>query len=627
MNFNYGGIKELVPKSENRPEFPYSKTITGTPTSISYTGTFNPSPTPTVFRPYPDREAEARQGIYTGEYVTCRGFDGNYLDPQNPPSKAYNGIPWQHANEVLGDSEVLGLDNTVCWEREALLTPYGFGDNKTAELRDDWKNVTSLDFSKVDWGQLQEECVFRNRARFNPSPTTATGKVPIWTAPPGWEKPDFLRKQNEEDARAKAKEIVANANNRRDLSSSNTTLPKYRPRTAVVLRSWDTFKFMPDDIINLRRLITELTLFSGGEYQVHVLVDVKNFDIPIWTDDQTYQETVDKVVPAEFRGIVELSNEPMMAAQYWGAGWHDSYKSLFMPLQIFSRNHPEYDFIWQWEMDMRYIGNHYHFLESLVQFAKKQPRRELWERNARHYIPSIHGSWEQFSQSIADLYTEPNSTVWGPVLPKDVLPIEPPVPPTVNAEDDNYEWGVGEEADLITLLPLFDPVNGTWTLRNDCRAYHEPVPTMPRRSAIITASRLSKGLLWRMHEENAKRKHTCASEMWPATTALHHGLKAVYAPHPIWFEKDWQNMTYVEGVFNGGTKGQVVKESVFGAMEHNFSGTTWFFNARYARMMYRRWLGYEDNGGGREVDKEHGNMCVNGVLLHPIKEVTPHNGH
>ncbi|EPS38227.1 hypothetical protein H072_8101 [Dactylellina haptotyla CBS 200.50] len=618
MKFNYGGIKELVPKTDNVPEFPYTTAVTGKPTSISYSTTFA-SPTPIVFAPYPDRELEAQSGEYEGEYVACHGFDGKLLDASNPPSKVYKGIPWQRADEVLGSSELLGLDNTVCFEREALLTPYGFGDNSTAELKEDWKNVTSLDFSNVNWGKLQEECVFRNRGRFNPSPTTASGYVPPWVSPTGSPKPKKV-KAKPEDEKAEKEKTEKEA---RDISGG----PRYRHRTAVVLRSWDTFRFNPDDIINLRRLITELTLFSGGEYAVHVLVDVKDFNIPIWTDEQTYQETVEKVVPKEFRGIVELSNEPMMAANYWGAEWHDSYKSLFMPLQIFSRKHPEYDFIWQWEMDMRLIGHHYHFLENLAKWAKKQPRRELWERSTRHYIPALHGTWENYSNWVSSLYPETNSTIWGPILPERVLPIEPPKPPTEIPEDDNYEWGVGEEADLITLLPMFDPINGTWSLKDECVGYEEDIDVLPRRSAIVTASRLSKGLLWRMHEENAKRRHTCASEMWPATTCLHHGLKAVYAPHPIWFEKDWQNMTYVDGVFNGGTKGSAVKESVYGAMEHNFSGTTWFYNSRWARMLYRRWLGYDDNGGGREADAEHGNICLNGVLLHPVKEVTPANEH
>ncbi|KAF3933202.1 hypothetical protein ABW20_dc0104388 [Dactylellina cionopaga] len=601
LRYTYGGIKELVPKTQNVPEFPYVGEQADRPAETTYSTSYAPA-TPTQFFPYPDYHSKSYRKEHVGRYVPCDSFiEGEVLDAADPLARVYRGIPWRQSDPAIGSNSLLGLDDSVCFEREALLTPYGFGDNSTLEVKDDWKNATAINFSRVDWGRLQDDCVVRNKNRFDPSPTQASGFVPMSTPSPT--EPAKVKRGN------------------------STTTTKYRPRTAVVLRSWDTFKFLPDDIINLRRMITELTLFSGGEYQVYVLVDVKNFDIPIWADERAYSETVEKVVPKEFRGVVELTNEPMMGATYHGSQWYDSYRSLFMPLQVFSRNHPEFDYIWQWEMDMRLIGHHYHFLEALAKFSKKEPRKELWERSTRHYIPAVHGTWDEYSKWVSSLYPEANSTIWGPVLPKNVKAIEAPKPPTATPEEDDYEWGVGDEADLITLLPMFNPANGTWSLRDDCRGYEDTMEDLPRRAAIVTASRLSKDLLWRMHEENALRGHACAAEMWPATVALHHGLKAVYAPHPIWFERDWEDMAYVERVFNGGTKGSTVKESVYGINEHNFSGTTWFFNSRWARMLYRRWLGYEDNGGGREADKEHGNICLNGVLLHPVKEVTPINEH
>ncbi|KAF3937685.1 hypothetical protein ABW19_dt0201675 [Dactylella cylindrospora] len=601
LNHNYGGINELVPKEDNLPEFPPEGELSGPPTEISYSTTYS-TPSPTPFNPYPDYRSESYQDEFAGKYVPCRSFEeGKVLDASEPLVKVFEGIPWRKSDPILGSSTLLGLNDSVCFERTNLLTPYGFGDDTSKELKDDWKNATSLSFKNVNWGELQDECVLRNKARFNPSPTSVTGEVPIWTPPPP------PKEEKPEGSKMKRDDSVSN----------------YRPRTAIVLRAWESFQFMPDDIINLRRMITELSLFSGGEYQIHIIVDVKNFDIPIWSDKKTYQKTLERLVPKEFWGITELVNEPMMAAWYWGAGWHDSYRSLFMPLQVFSKNHPEYDFVWQWEMDMRLIGDHYHFLETLAKWAKKQPRRELWERSTRHYVPSVHGTWEQYSKWVSSLYPEANSTIWGPVYPREFIPIDPPKPPTATPEEDNFEWGVGEEADLITLLPMFDPIGGTWSLRTACNGYAEGPETLPRRAAIVTASRLSKRLLWRMHSENSQRKHTCAAEMWPATTCLHHGLKAVYAPHPIWFERDWQNMTYVESVFNGGTKGAVVRESVFGVMEHNYSGTSWYFNTRWARDLYRRWMGYEYKGGGREWEKEHGNLCLNGVLLHPVKDFKP----
>jgi hypothetical protein len=94
--------------------------------------------------------------------------------------------------------------------------------------------------------------------------------------------------------------------------------------------------------------------------------------------------------------------------------------------------------------------------------------------------------------------------------------------PKTTMEKDKYEWGVGEEADLLLFNPLFDPEGTTWGLREDITGYHRENGLPPRRIAIITASRLSRKLLQTMHKETALRRHSMFSEMWPATTALHH---------------------------------------------------------------------------------------------------------
>lgn len=114
------------------------------------------------------------------------------------------------------------------------------------------------------------------------------------------------------------------------------------------------------------------------------------------------------------------------------------------------------------------------------------------------------------------------------------------------------------------------------------------------------------------------------SEMYPASIALHHGLKAVYAPHPMYIDRDWPP-AYLAAVMNAGRNGASggARTSVYGGREHNFKGTTWFYDAGFAPNLWRRWLGMkvDNDGGEREELAGEGRMCLPGILLHPVKGV------
>ena len=42
-----------------------------------------------------------------------------------------------------------------------------------------------------------------------------------------------------------------------------------------------------------------------------------------------------------------------------------SYRSCLMALQKFYLDHQEYDFVYNWEMDVRYIGNYLDYFEGV----------------------------------------------------------------------------------------------------------------------------------------------------------------------------------------------------------------------------------------------------------------------
>jgi hypothetical protein len=409
----------------------------------------------------------------------------------------------------------------------------------------------------------------------------------------------------------------------------------------------------------LRALISELSVQSGGEYTVHFLVHVKDDNKQIWSDDATYQEVLDNALPAEFKGMGTLWSERQMGLIYGGLEEsfyrnlpvHGAYRSTFMPVQYFAHQHPEFDYFWHWEMDIRYTGHFYHLFDRISNWAKAQPRKGLWERNSRFYVPAEHGSWEDFTHMVrvqtehgtnnkANTWSKhlpenpnvpstepakPEKPIWGPEPPLDDeidLSESPEVPGPY--KDDNYVWGVDEEADLITFNPLFDPDGTNWILAEDVTGYNTSRSLPPRRTAIITASRLSRRLLETMHRETALHRHTMFSEMWPGSCALHHGLKAVYAPHPVFIDRRWPT-GYLAAIFNGGRNGAAggARLSVFSdERQHNFRGTTWYYDAGFAPNLWRRWLGYKvDNDGGEEEEMAgEGRMCLPAMLLHPVKQ-------
>ena len=125
-----------------------------------------------------------------------------------------------------------------------------------------------------------------------------------------------------------------------------------------------------------------------------------------------------------------------------------------------------------------------------------------------------------------------------------------------------------------------------------------------------------------MHEETWRQKHTMFPEMWPSTVCLHHGLKAVYVPHPVYFDRDW-DVEYLDQVLN---HPKAKHFSPFGWGENNLLGSTFYYNSGFAAKLWRRWLGQKEDGEGGLAHEEAGTgrMCLRGILLHPIKhEASP----
>ncbi|KAL8813174.1 MAG: hypothetical protein Q9223_007113, partial [Gallowayella weberi] len=596
----HGGIRTLIPKKENTPEYPHDQQQALTNTTLFKLET-KPLPKSIAFDPYP----EAEQGL--PEKHEC------FLDAENtvkiPRVHYYPGVVKSFPEAVMGSSDVLGLRDDICFERFGRLGPYGYGysvkrggtgaglhgDREGAE--DLWTGPGSsieIDYSSIEWVKVQSACARKNAGRFAPAEKAgedlflhlhpnggqAAEDNGAKSEPSPMEDDSIIGKGDEPEVPVSANETGAQAEKAR----GNVAL---LPRTAILIRTWWDFHYTVEDIVYLRSLIAELSLLSGGEFAVHFLVHVRDDNVPIWADKKIYDRILENALPPEFRGMGILWSERQMGLIYGGIQEsffrdlpvHGVYRSTFMPVQYFSHQHPEYDFVWNWEMDVRYTGHWYHFFDQVRKWTKAQPRKGLWERNGRFYIPSVHGSWEDFKQMVR-VQTEmgtnsPNNiwsglkppsgnsipgsrtvqaksdkSIWGPEPPPDVLTNQNDPEPPTTYEKDKYEWGVGEEADLITFNPLFDPDGTTWFFTEDITGYNTTSSLPPRRAAITTTSRLSKRLLTLMHRETVLKRHTMFSEMWPASVSLHHGLKAVYAPHPMYIDRDWPP-SYLAAVMNG----------------------------------------------------------------------------
>ncbi|MCJ1364635.1 hypothetical protein MMC16_003749 [Acarospora aff. strigata] len=645
----YGGLRTLVRREENNPEYPRDdnerdSSGQGSDRETAQTkrqmGHLEPSQ---PFNPYPDYHSDEYLSTYA-PVTEC------FLDDKGaikiPAIQSYAGVPLGFPDAVLGSNKLLGIRDDVCFERFGRLGPYGYGygerrGGSSAGLSGDqegadvvWRDHEKVDFRDVRWAEVQERCNTANFHRFGQKP-----------------KPKENRFQS--------------MNLARDPESSNSTIgsdvgvKKTLPRTAVIVRTWWDFEYGEEDIMYLRSLISELALLSGGEYTVHFLIQVKDDNAQIWADDDTYQRILNDALPKEFRGMGTLWSERQMGLIYGGLAEsfyrglpvHGVYRSSFMAMQYFAHQHPEYDYFWNWEMDVRYTGHWYHFFDNVRKWSMQQPRKGLWERNSRFYVPTVHGSWDDFKQMVrvqtemgtnsrnnlwsglktgnsrfpGDAQGTSDKPIWGPERSEDDdLEARDDVNPPTSYEKDKYEWGVGEEADLITFNPLFDPDGTTWILAEDVTGYNTTHGLPPRRAAVITVSRLSRRLLEVMHRETAMKRHSMFSEMWPASVALQHGFKAVYAPHSVYIDRKWPT-TYLAAVINGGRNGASggARTSVFGDREHNFRGTTWYYNAGFAPNLWRRWLGFRvDNAGGEEFEVAgEGRMCLPPMLLHPIKGV------
>lgn len=559
---------------------------------------------PVRFDPYPDYNSEDWKEQGYAPYVPCKGATGELIEDL----LVFKGRPQDFPEPKFGSYEKLGLDPNICWERETRLGPYGLLE-QTKKLGGE---TIPMDWDNVNWGDLQRRCVHKNAKRYD---LNKDRKNPYLNAYPETAKADHYAKSSKSTKRAPTEKEGA-------------TEFKAEKRTALLLRSYTGKVYTENDKVTIRAMVSELSLKTGGEYEVFLLVHVKDHSLRIFEDDEVYQSVLQDNIPPEFHGMTVLWNDEVVWDIYTELK-DDNERSVhtaqWLSVQKFSHDHPQFEFIWNWEMDFRLTGHHYDLLEGFSKFARKQPRRGLWERNERWYIPSYHGDYDtDYRRHIEAAHG--NDTVWGPLDLPFINPVGPK-PPVSTPEEDDYEWGVGEDADVITMGPIFNAINSNWIIAKHVWGYtdeHHHSWDVPRRTTIVTHSRVSKRVLDIMHVENMRGNHV-ASEMTPQTVALHHGLKAVFAPHPVFTDRDWDG-NFLNRWFNPGEHGEAGGHgSPMGwGRERRYQGNTWYYRAEPPNRLYNNWMGWVDTEvGGERWEAKNGRACLPTIALHEVKNLEP----
>lgn len=205
------------------------------------------------------------------------------------------------------------------------------------------------------------------------------------------------------------------------------------------------------------------------------------------------------------------------------------------PLQLLALHYPEYDYYWQLEMDQRFMGDALEYFDSMADFSRSEPRKQSLERATFPYSEEIYSSYEDLLDRV-DTANKGQSRAWGAVRIPDVEPIGPP-PPTERAEDENFSWGVGEEADVIVTSFCEDVRSTEWVFRDWYEGTLHMDNDTPRFFCPPAITRASRKILRAIHAAQYTRGLSIPSEATLPTWACWLGLKLSYPPQPVYMHR------------------------------------------------------------------------------------------
>ena len=222
---------------------------------------------------------------------------------------------------MFGSYNATGLASDFCLDRHARYDPYGYDDEQFEDNRGKRKSgrASKVQWDKVDWGYLQGDCQLRNQYRYEPL-QFINRTTTLWMP-------------REEDIQDVDDTIVLPENQPQETMSYRLwkSSRKYKQRTAIVLRTADGNEWTIDTMQYIRSMIMELSLHSGGEYEVVIMVEVQDDSANIFDNHASYQQTLKKAVPTELRNITILFNRQLLDKWYPKVGQHE-----WVPLPLLS---------------------------------------------------------------------------------------------------------------------------------------------------------------------------------------------------------------------------------------------------------------------------------------------------
>jgi hypothetical protein len=552
---------------------------------------------PPLVRPTASNDATTD---FRNQRVPCIGPRGKLMsesyDDQLHPTQYED---FTYPPPLSGSYEALDLEQSWLTAAERY-GPYGLGEDKETYTR------SRVDWSTISWGDLQNSCSQSNHERLPNAYAFDNGHSRLTYRQRSWKE-----------------KWVPSVFTTPDINPKLAT-QKYN-RSAIVVRVWSTYKYTPEDMWNLRSLVAETSLATGGEYAVFLLVDVKDKEAGIHNDTEAYDRVLRKSVPAEFQDIAVLFDDSLLESWYPDVAEHLPIMQIMQPLQIFAQFYPEFDHYWQVEVDSRFLGHTGNMLDKFSDFARNEPRKQARERASWAYMSDYHGSYDDFFDSIDDVLNG-TSSVWGSIDIHDLDPIGPR-PPVEDACDEPFVWGVGEEADLILLNTLEDASRDEDWLFKGWQHGFSMGPKLPIFVSVVAQGRASWNLLNAVHHAQAHAGMRIPSEATLPSFALWHGLKISGIPLPVyqWPARDRHEMEFA---LNGGGLDAFPDGIANGPARYRGSSMGFFTNG----MTWQWWTTLPEDLANpwyiNEVDnpilpdmllKEGGNLYAPNILIHPRK--------
>ena len=306
------------------------------------------------------------------------------------------------------------------------------------------------------------------------------------------------------------------------------------------------------------------------------------------------------------------------------------------PLQLFALHYPEFDHYWQLEMDQRFLGDAGKYLDAMSSFARYEPRKQAFERATFAFSEQVSQDYANFTAAV-DAANRGRSRVWGPVQIPDIKPIGP-IPPLENPEDDEFWWGVGEDADVIVTsfcTEVRDKSARGWVFKDWIKGFRKGKKT-PRWWCPPAIARGSRALLISTHEAQHERGLAIPSESMFPSFALWHGLKLSFPPQPSYLHKWQESSPFFDETSRNPADWRRPEEVPWFGYDPETSpdgighgnpqsvadaGLTWWWASDYPRKVMDVWLRRDNSPEGRPdmLRVVDGEIYAPNIAMHPYK--------